>query len=47
MAKQAIKKGAGIVKKSGISAFKEKKGMVYTPSDNNEVSIVSNADKPM
>lgn len=47
MAKQAIKKGAGIVKKAGISAFKEKKGMVYTPSDNNEVSIVSNADKPM
>lgn len=47
MAKQAIKKGAGIVKKSGISAFKEKKGMVYTPSDNNEVTIVSNADKPM
>lgn len=47
MAKQAIKKGAGIVKKTGISAFKEKKGMVYTPSDNNEVSIVSNADKPM
>lgn len=47
MAKQAIKKGVGIVKKSGISAFKEKKGMVYTPSDNNEVSIVSNADKPM
>ena len=47
MAKQAIKKGAGIVKKAGISAFKEKKGMVYTPSDNNEVTIVSNADKPM
>jgi len=47
MAKQAIKKGAGIVKKSGISAFKEKKGMVYTPTDNNEVTIVSNADKPM
>ena len=47
MAKQAIKKGAGIVKKSGISALKEKKGMVYTPSDNNEVTIVSNADKPM
>lgn len=47
MAKQAIKKGAGIVKKAGISAFKEKKGMVYTPSDNNEISIVSNADKPM
>lgn len=47
MAKQAIKKGAGIVKKAGISAFKEKKGMVYTPSDNNELTIVSNADKPM
>lgn len=47
MAKQAIKKGAGIVKKTGISAFKEKKGMVYTPSENNEVTIVSNADKPM
>ena len=47
MAKQAIKKGAGIVKKSGIAAFKEKKGMVYTPSENNEVTIVSNADKPM
>ena len=47
MAKQAIKKGAGIVKKAGISAFKEKKGMVYTPSENNEVTIVSNADKPM
>lgn len=47
MAKQAIKKGAGVVKKSGIAAFKEKKGMVYTPSENNEVTIVSNADKPM
>jgi len=47
MAKQAIKKGAGIVKKAGIAAFKEKKGMVYTPSENNEVTIVSNADKPM
>lgn len=47
MAKQAIKKGAGIVKKSGIAAFKEKKGMVYTPTTNNEVTIVSNADKPM
>lgn len=47
MAKQAIKKGAGIVKKAGISAFKEKKGMVYTPSDDNTVNIVSNADKPM
>lgn len=47
MAKQAIKKGAGIVKKSGIAAFKEKKGMVYTPTENNEVTIVSNADKPM
>lgn len=47
MAKQAIKKGAGIVKKAGISAFKEKKGMIYTPTDDNTVNIVSNADKPM
>jgi hypothetical protein len=47
MAKQAIKKGAGIVKKAGISAFKEKKGMVYTPTNDNTVNIVSNADKPM
>lgn len=47
MTKQAIKKGAGIVKKAGISAFKEKKGMVYTPTNDNTVNIVSNADKPM
>lgn len=52
MAKQAIKKGAGIVKKVGIAAFKEKKGMTYTKSENGPVSaedlnIVSNADKPM
>lgn len=47
MAKQAIKKGAGIIKKAGISAFKEKKGMIYTPTDDNTVNIVSNADKPM
>ena len=47
MAKQAIKKGAGIVKKAGITAFKEKKGMVYTQTDDNSVNIISNADKPM
>ena len=52
MAKQALKKGAGIVKKTGISAFKEKKGMIYTkneegPRDIEELGIVSNADKPM
>lgn len=47
MAKQAIKKGAGVVKKAGITAFKEKKGMVYTQTDDNSVNIISNADKPM
>lgn len=47
MAKQAIKKGAGI--KKGISAFKEKMGMVYSKENNKngEIGIISNADKPM
>lgn len=49
--KQAIKKGAGIVKKTGIAAFKEKKGMTYVKSEDknavSEIGIVSNADKPM
>lgn len=44
MTKQAVKKGAG-VKKSGLDAFKEKRGMVYT-SDGSS-NTVSNADKPM
>lgn len=44
MAKQAVKKGDGIVQNSNpLLAFKEKKGMVYNGSSN----IVSNADKPM
>lgn len=51
MGKQAIKKGTGIVKKTGIAAFKEKKGMVYTKNDDDapkeELNIISNADKPM
>lgn len=48
MAKQAVKKGAGI-KKVGISAFKERKGLSYSSKDNKDgvVTIVSNADKPM
>lgn len=50
MAKQAIKKGTGIVKKVGLAAFKEKKGMTIS-SDETEViedlNIVSNADKPI
>lgn len=52
MAKQAIKKGAGIVKKTGIAAFKEKKGMIYNKSEDGpvsseEINIISNADKKM
>lgn len=42
--KQAIKKGAGIVKKTGIAAFKEKKGLGYDPESAN-ASQVSNANK--
>lgn len=49
--KQAIKKGAGIIKKTGIAAFKEKKGMTYVKNEGkepvNELEIVSNADKPL
>lgn len=45
MAKQAIKKGAGIVKKSSIAAFKEKHGMIY--NNDNKAVLISNADKPM
>ena len=49
--KQAIKKGAGIIKKTGIAAFKEKKGMTYVKNESkdpvNELNIVSNADKPL
>lgn len=45
MAKQAVKKGAGI-KKSGIEAFKEKKGLVY--KDGDPITVTStNADKEM
>lgn len=50
MAKQAIKKGAGIVKKSGLAAFKEKKGMIYVKDENKseeDLAIISNADKAM
>lgn len=43
--KQAVKKGAG-VKKSGLAAFKEKKGMNYNEGDVVKTST-SNADKPM
>ena len=45
MAKQAVKKGAG-VKKNGIEAFKEKHGLTYKEGDN--VTITSgNAEKEM
>ena len=43
--KQAVKKGAG-VKKSGLAAFKEKKGLLYTEGDV-VTTTSSNADKPM
>lgn len=43
MAKQAVKKGAG-VKKSGLDAFKERKGMVYKPGEKEKFS---NAEKPL
>ena len=43
--KQAVKKGAG-VKKSGLAAFKEKKGLLYTEGDA-VTTTSSNADKPM
>lgn len=47
MAKQAVKKGAG-VKKSGIAAYKEKHGLNYQNSGNGTNSeYVSNAEKPM
>lgn len=49
MAKQAIKKGAGITpvtKKVGLSAFKEKKGMIYHEGDNIQANV-SNANKPV
>lgn len=48
MAKQAVKKGAGI-QKTGIAAFKEKMGMTYVKdgSKKGNVDMVSNADKPM
>ena len=42
MAKQAIKKGAGI-KTNGLSAWKNNAGLSITPDN---VSV-SNADKPM
>ena len=45
MAKQAVKKGSGI-KKTGLSAFKEKKGLNYNEGDAVTTSA-SNADKPM
>ena len=41
--KQAIKKGTGIKKKGGLSAYKKKIGLEVS-SDN---IVVSNADKPM
>lgn len=44
MTKQAVKKGAGIITKVGISAFKEKKGMVY---ETGKTGMISNADKPL
>lgn len=43
MVKQAIKKGAG-VKKSGLAAFKEKKGMIYQHGSS---QASNNADKPI
>lgn len=43
--KQAVKKGAG-VKKSGLAAFKEKKGLLYSEGDV-VTTTSSNADKPM
>ena len=43
MAKQAVKKGAGI-KKKGLAAFKEKTGL--NTANNNVVTTTSNADKP-
>lgn len=46
MAKQAIKKGAGIVKK-GIAAYKEKNGLVYKPGESQITVSASNADKPI
>ena len=42
MAKQAIKKGAGI-HKSGLSAFKEKEGLTPTPDN----LAMANNDKPL
>ena len=45
MAKQAVKKGAG-VKKSGIEAFKEKHGLTYKEGDSVTVAA-ANAEKPM
>lgn len=47
MAKQAIKKGAGIVKKNGIAAFKEKKGLSYQVGDSAATNSSKIADKPM
>lgn len=44
MAKQAIKKGAGI-KKGGLSAFKEKHGL--NPENSSNYTELSNANKPM
>lgn len=43
MAKQAVKKGAGL-KKSGLAAFKQKTGLNSTK--NNTVTSTSNANKP-
>ena len=45
MPKQAIKKGSGVKKATGLAAFKERKGLTYDPSNNNTTKV-SNANKP-
>lgn len=42
--KQPVKKGAGVVKKKGLGAWKEKSGINTT--NTNEIMAVSNANKP-